>query len=575
MLLFCSMFTVAQVKAEPLAESLGNLYDMHYNLILSDKVIGSYQELTQVNFVLNRSNYGFAGDQSDAQITVNGIDASYEVKDYQSEGDCRVLCILIPQPAALPSTNLVEMQTFNLNVVNTSNPTELKKLYELNTKIPSNFYTLKRCYRYDIATTDNWDYKYELNRSVNRPQFIGGSYIMNLYSGDYSSNNFSGNLTFRQYTPDAADGDESEPVEGELLKMDSGSLVHICPAQFDYSQSNFSLVINHCVSESGVYYLRFPLYGTINTNSDSDLNSLRNIHCNNILIGPIEITEGSLPTPILMATSRMMPSVIYSDDIPDNCDLRVDNCNSLYFDVEHPKFRIKITDGDNTAKIVAEYEVEPILSGNIISFPLKKEAVSAPGSYRFNYYVDEPIKGFSTFNSPLLREKTSSAYYLTLKVVDSEPTANVDMFVKTTNAEQVEMEDGEELTVRLFHPSTNHRIFTKWIPEEEGNTSAYSVAGAGEIPADFTEHTQDLTIICPGTLQYFTRLSNTNSETKTIHFVRKEVVPDISSVDGVATDAIENDTRELWYHINGMPATANDKGILILRKNGQATKVLK
>ncbi|MDE6377312.1 MAG: hypothetical protein K2K72_01045 [Duncaniella sp.] len=170
---------------------------------------------------------------------------------------------------------------------------------------------------------------------------------------------------------------------------------------------------------------------------------------------------------------------------------------------------------------------------------------------------------------------TSTGYLsVSYKPTAATPVGSLNAYVKTTG-DEIELPEGEEITLKLdTDAGTTHEIYFRWTPKESPVTFSSRAAEADS--DDFIKHTDAITVAGPGTLEYYTRLSNTTSEVKSIRVVAKqpeEEEPGIST----GVDKIDPDTpdegSETYYRIDGSRAAdLTSPGIYICRGTSGATR---
>ena len=206
--------------------------------------------------------------------------------------------------------------------------------------------------------------------------------------------------------------------------------------------------------------------------------------------------------------------------------------------------------------------------------------LAVPGTYTVTF---TPAGAFTGINNDdfILNVPLKQTYTIDIRVTEPQHPENLDLYVKSTDANVYEISEGECVEVRLSHSNPNNgiKIYTRWTPAEAAApTTCVSAKAVSDIPEGFSEHTGDITLNGEGTLEYFTRVSNTNSNIKKIEVKvaakADDEEPDVpTGVQDVCSDAAGDDC---WYDLNGKKVSNPGSGIYIRRKtDGSADKILR
>ncbi|MDE6072228.1 MAG: hypothetical protein K2G53_06715, partial [Muribaculaceae bacterium] len=152
------------------------------------------------------------------------------------------------------------------------------------------------------------------------------------------------------------------------------------------------------------------------------------------------------------------------------------------------------------------------------------------------------------------------------------PAGELSVFVKSKE-NAIELSQGETIEVKLATDNAaDHTVYYKWTPAEEATIARPTNAPAGNAPAGFLEHTGTISVNGAGTLEYYTRHSNTISDVKSINFTVKDDTP--TGVGEIEAEAAEGDA--LYYNLDGVRVQdPSAPGIYIVKSaNGKSRKVL-
>ena len=166
-----------------------------------------------------------------------------------------------------------------------------------------------------------------------------------------------------------------------------------------------------------------------------------------------------------------------------------------------------------------------------------------------------------------------------IKIVEPKHPDALDLYVRSGDTDEYELAEGESVEVHLSHSDRNSgvTIYTRWTALDEPAPASVAAKAVSDIPEGFSEHTGDITLDGAGTLEYFTRVSNTNSAIRKIDVkvaAKSQEDPDVPT--GVQDIMSDRSGDDCWYDLKGNQIADPGTGIYIRRKtDGTADKVLR
>lgn len=348
------------------------------------------------------------------------------------------------------------------------------------------------------------------------------------------------------------------------------------------SESTFSTFIDRPITDDGKYYIIYDAPGAMRFYDMAKDNNPAPIHLAPIKVGPYIIDSNSAEKFVCgTAVSQPLASTIYTDDLPSEWRVEVKNANHTFQAAGSDLNTLELLciNASDTIKVNPEIRFENkevVISLKEVNdeilkqaSPAKKYTLRIPTIYKF-------ISG-TTDNGETITFNNSTSISTTYNLSVPAPAGSLNAYVKHP-ADELELGEGEEISLKLGTENiASHQIFFRWTPEE---STVYYNSRAAETDEDgFIEHTGDITIAGPGTLEYYTRLSNTTSEVKSIRVVAKEPDgddPDISTgLNKISSDTCE-EGAEVYYRLDGTRATnLASPGIYICKSpSGTTRKVL-
>ncbi|MDE5608347.1 MAG: hypothetical protein K2I64_05385 [Muribaculaceae bacterium] len=530
-----------------------------------DRVQGSYKSIPGLTFWVN-DGWKIKEVPPEAMFTVSGQPADFTLTDYLVEGDGRGIFLKFPQ-VENHTTITVGLKPAFIKVYRADDPDNIINLNQIPGA--TNTSTGQTNIPYYINDIDQFEHKTRItNRNTENVNFVGGRYTMKTFAFiDATNNNIQKDII--RYTPD-----EYEENTGKLLKKnDDGTFEEVAVGEFSRDDLDLTLDFAGKFSAPGDYYLQYPTHGVIACmylNSSGVLNN-QSRHISNIMVGPITVSGGSPDTGV-MRLDWQTPSTFYLDDVPDMISLRSLNATNILLNDADAKVHVTLT--DNTTGETVEADVAPVITGNSVGFPVSPSIFSHKGTYNFTSRIDQKIFGINDqcFVLNLPKEYSVSR---TFTVVEPSHPDNLNVYLKSSSAQNIEIEEDEAITLRLAHESQagGMKIFVRWTPETDTPYSVYSTASDED---GFAEHTGDMTISGPGMLEYYTRISNSDSDIKTINVsLKSQTEPSDPStgVDEVAENLPDGDST--WYDLKGRRVENPSNGIFIRRHaNGRSEKML-
>lgn len=549
------------LAASVIIPSMANAVGFYGSVLNFDKVQGSYNSISGLQFWLNEG-WCIKEIPAEAMLTVYEQPANYTLGDYLVEGDKRGFYVQFPEVTNGTTISLKLKPAF-IKVYHQNSPDNVINLNEIPgaTNTSTGLTTIP----YYINEIDQFEHKTRIiNRNIDNVPYVGGRYTMNSFAFyDATNNNIQKDII--RYTP-TADNDK-----GKLLKKnESGEFEFVTDCDFSWKDLDFTLNINGLYTDPGEYYLQYPTSGVINCmylNSNGTLfNQSR--HISNIIAGPITVVAGDTDQGVLRMDWET-PNKFYSDAIPNSIIVKSLNATNLILNSQDAIAHVSIV--DQTTNQTNEFDVNPVIENNTLSFPIPESAFENNGVYTFSANIDNLIKGINDQHFVLVLPKN---YTLTRTFTVSDPThpQNIDVYFKRTSEENLEINENESIIIRLSHKDQGSglKIFVKWTPESALSPQTNSADG-------FSEHTADITIDEPGQLEYYTRVSNTDSEIRTINVIQRHEAenPEPGSLTDTATDpSLQGDER--WYDLMGHPVRNPSNGIYIRRSaNGHSEKILR
>ena len=389
----------------------------------------------------------------------------------------------------------------------------------------------------------------------------------------------SNDYLISSFTPDK-NFDSTTPLAQAIVVKEDGTEV----ARFDItkeSENTFSTFIDHPITDDGNYYIVYDFPGIMQVYVMKDSGTYP-YHLAPIKMGPYTVDSNSAEKFVPgTAVSQPFASTIYTDDLPSEWRVEIKNANST-FQAEGSELsavELLCVNASDTIKVKPEIRFEnkevvislKELNDEILkqASPAKNYTLRIPTIYKF-------ISG-TTDNGETITFPKSRAISTTYNLSVPAPAGSLNAYVKHP-ADELELGEGEEISLKLGTENiASHQIFFRWTPEE--STVYYNSRATETDEDDFIEHTGDITIAGPGTLEYYTRLSNTTSEVKSIRVVAKEPDgedPDISTgLNKISSDTCE-EGAEFYYRLDGTRATnLASPGIYICKSpSGTTRKVL-
>ncbi len=524
---------------------------------------GTYNSLPAIHFYVSEE-YRIVEIPSNVNLKVNNSPGTAIISDFAIPGDQRQITVPLADVEMGQSVS-ISMIPGAIKVCGAKESDEdaiLLKDIPTGTISHSNPVTLS----YSIQEIDQYQQKMALDRSTNQVQFIGGDYTMTLYA-------YQDNLAWRDYTKYTPDS-ENDSQEGFLLRKksdDSFEKCYTCPYKFN--DLDFTLHIPEIIRTPGEYYLQYPIGGVINYQyANNGIISTGGYHIANVLAGPFIISDEQMPDD-KYATARMSwvtPASIYSDAVPEVFTLCAVNATNLFSIEGGRKCLVNIVNSATNSS--RDFEVDPEVSDNNLILRTDNSWMSDPGKYVVKVTINGAVHGINQHDF-LLSIPENQSYTRTFTIIDPVQPENLDLYVKRESSEAYELKKDESVVIRLVHPDQARglKIFTRWTPSTFEN-HAHIVA---EKENDgFSEHTGNIEISGPGVLEYYTRLSNTDSDIKAIHVSVKNDSDVNTGIQEIRET--DDDGSFEWYDLKGNRILNPGSGVFIRRNSdGRAIKVLR
>ena len=387
------------------------------------------------------------------------------------------------------------------------------------------------------------------------------------------------NAMFTLFTTDKNFDSTTFPTQAIVIKEDGTEV-----DRFDItreSENTFSTFIDRPITDDGNYYIVYDFSGIMRVAFVNDTGYYP-YHMAAIKVGPYIVDSNSAEKFVCgRAVSQPLASTIYTDDLPSEWRVEVKNANHTFQAAgsDLSAVELRCTSASNTIRVKPEIRFEN--KEVVISLQELNEEILKQVSPAKNYTLTIPeifrfISG-TTDNGETISFEDYMAITTPYNLSVPAPAASLNAYVKHP-ADELELSEGEEISLKLGTENTaSHQIFFRWTPEE--STVFYNSRAAETDEDGFIEHTGDITIAGPGTLEYYTRLSNTTSEVKSIRVVAKEPDgedPDVSTgLNTISSNTCE-EGAEVYYRLDGTRATnLASPGIYICKSpSGTTRKVL-
>ena len=556
------------------------------NSVLLSSIQGSYHKIDTLAAYFSGTQYRFVPNQDIPNITIG----STEYAGYLDEELNRIYWpINITADEALPTEDTFKKTTisFDLTKVKTTDGDDGSQLSLGDIATQSNFLKISREIALSKYLIDNPSDNYLTSKylhlflsypskfsdpSAGSKRYLKGKYEVSLnsvYKNDYYVNSATAAVNY--------DG-TTIPFEAVVVNED-GTEVDRFEAHVE-NYSTFTTVIDRPITTDGKYYIIYEYNGRVSV-PNKTYSASYVLNLSPVKVGPYTIDSSSEDITYKRGMLSLVPfeSQLYTDNLPDEWRIKVDNAVEVFQRDGSDLSEVSIQ-CLHSSDIIAEFTPELRFNGNEVVIPLDKinatilNRSTPAGTYSLKLpAVGNFLSGY-TANAETIIFPTSSNATATYRIADPKPEANLNAYVKTT-ADEIELPEGEEITLKLNTDSgTTHEIFFRWTPEESPVT--FSSRAADTSGNDFTKHTGVITVAGPGTLEYYTRLSNTNSEVKSITVVTKapEEDPDISTdIADITTDTDEEEGEMIYYRLDGSRAAdLSSPGIYIGKSASGATR---
>ncbi|MDE6377975.1 MAG: hypothetical protein K2K72_04440, partial [Duncaniella sp.] len=291
------------------------------------------------------------------------------------------------------------------------------------------------------------------------------------------------------------------------------------------SESTFSTFIDRPITDDGRYYIVYDTPGAMRFYDMAKNNNPAPFHLAPIKVGPYTVDSNSAEKFVCgTAVSLPFASTIYTDDLPAEWRVEVKNANHTFQAAGSDLSAVELLciNASDTIKVNPEIKFENkevVISLKELNAEILKQT-SPAGKYTLRIPTIYKFISGTTDNGETITFNNTTAITATYNLSVPSPAASLNAYVKHT-AEELELGEGEEITLKLgTDNNAAHQIFFRWTPEE---SPVYYASRAAEDDEDgFIEHTGVITVAGPGTLEYYTRQSNTTSEVKSIRVVAKQ-----------------------------------------------------
>lgn len=430
------------------------------------------------------------------------------------------------------STKTLKITLADIYIENkaTSEVKKIKEVYPENEKYPlsNSAYICKYLYLNEKGTNADRSYSLSFPSKSMEPNvpypYLAGEYGVAL---EYSNSN----RYLDQYTNWSNYSGTAYPISVKVLKED-GTLVATYPMK-NHGDCSFSFIVNDPITEPGNYYFIYDVKGRAKGWDATKNEATPGCFINAIKVGPY-IVDNTITTRTIGSTlsDTSFSETIYVDKLPTEWQFTISNAALVYLkEAAQPSLRCTKS-GMETITV----NPEVTCNGNVVTVSLDKlnaqltkSGTPAAGSYTL--YLDKPDEVLGAYNSNhnVINFANRSSISRALKLTAATPAATLGAYIEKSGS-TVQLEKGESVKVKLGTASANDsKIFVKWT-----KAGAQTKAAATDAPSGFTQHSGAVTISEAGTLEYYTQISNTISDVKSITFTVREPVAVAADVKQVA-----------------------------------------
>ncbi len=532
--------------------------------------VGTYRTLSHITIAL-----------ADLENPYTDVLADYEFADDHGLKLCRTNETSVVLPAEVNPDNRREMFLyFNVDKSDITNTTIGLTVSNLNQVKVVNRTTGVECAIKDVigsaGTRDSYNWTWFSARDIDdglavleypvkstmpgEHTFLYGTYEFRMIGQNGNSDPGHNSCYFAKYHQD-----NEAPVEGKLIDESGDS---IAPLVFTYHENVLALTLNEKITAPGEYYMIAPTNGYF----DYSNSGLGGHHISYQKFGPYNIVEEGDASEMQSAVFAY-GQTIYNDNLSAGIGLTVTNAAALSLNPgASNNVNVKITSNHNATGVTAEVPIA--VRGNEVVFLIPEELIKTPDNYFLNITSDLNTVLSGITSDHQLMDFTKKYAAATYSFTVLQPQSHEDEVGYYVKGEPMgyELAEDETALVRLQLPDSADgcRIYYRWTPADTGTLTTNADAADG-----FAEHTGDIKISGPGTLDYYTRVSNTSSPIRSINFtVKNDDTSEVVEINGVRPD--DGEGEPVYYDLAGRRRhDVSLPGIYIRSyRNGASDKVL-
>lgn len=312
-------------------------------------------------------------------------------------------------------------------------------------------------------------------------------------------------------------------ISAPVVIDENGNVVEVCDNMinrqtvFTDHDATFHVKLNRPITTPGKYWIVYPMHGALKYFVESSTGGYNNLyHVMDLKDGPYVVKglDDASVAPEPAQLEWMNDCSIALDLVPDTLRLRVANASQLgCHKNDAGNYGAYLVNGTDSVSVTGLN----IVDGNVVCFPVPASWSGELGDYRLVVKTpDAVLKGFTSAGHPISFSEADEISF-DFSVVTPQLPETVDLYVRSSSAEQYEIGEDEAVSLRLMHTDQNigMKIFVRWTGEPA------EFAKMSEDEDGFTEHNSDVEITSPGRLEYYTTRGTTRSDVKTITFVAK------------------------------------------------------